>query len=75
MKHIERWQKFKERALSRRKPLTRGKRVSQGQHNEILLLHIVEFLEHEVLPTYGDSAKAVLLVQEIHDWKERLRGN
>lgn len=72
--HIEKWRKFKEKALSRgQQPLSRSRRLSQSRHNEILLLHMAEFLEHEVLPNYSSSPKASLLVEEIHDWKERLR--
>lgn len=72
-----RWLKFKEKALSRarQRPLSRAKQLSQNQHNTILLLHLVEFLEYEVLTqdSYCSSPKASLLVEEIHDWKERTR--
>lgn len=79
MKHaVERWRKFKDKALSRkRQPLSRPRQgaVSQFHQTQVLLLAVVEFLEHDVCSNYPSSAKASLLVEAIHDWKEALRGN
>lgn len=72
-----RWQKFREKALSRdRQVLSRTKPGGWSRMNntEVLLLAICEYLEHEVIPASSSSSpKSEMVVAAIHDWKENLK--
>lgn len=75
--HINRWMKFKEKALSRnRQALSRGRQgpLTREHHTQVLLLALCNYLESSG-QLESDNPNASILVESIHDYKEHLRGN